>query len=116
MRIALCVMVPLISVLLARARDPECAGADSWPATMAFVHLKNAGLARNDTVDFGRTKVVRIASEKIGKDLYRQVHRVIFAETSGNLIEIITINDASHQECSEIGVDVFVVARHLGPK
>ena len=70
---------------------------------MAFVHLKNAGLVHNETTDFTKTKVVRIASEKIGKDLYRQVHLVTFMEKSGEKIKIITVNDASQEECSMSG-------------
>ncbi len=81
---------------------------------MAFGHLKNAGITTNDKVDFTRTKSVRLASERIGKDLYRQLHRVTFTEKSGNIIEVITMSDASHEECSMGKVDVFVVARHLG--
>jgi ethanolamine ammonia-lyase large subunit len=93
---------------------PDCAGVDNWAARMAFTHLKNAGLIENSTVDFKKTHVTRLASQQLGKDLYRQVHDVKFTEKSGNVIEIITMNDASHQECSVSGVDVFVVSKHLG--
>ena len=93
---------------------PDCAGVDSWAATMAFVHLKNAGMTDNAKIDSTKTTVVRLASEQIGNDLYRQVHNVKFIEKSGNVIEVITMNDASHQECSMSAVDVFVVARRLG--
>ncbi len=82
---------------------------------MAFVHLKNAGLTNNDRIDFPKTSVTRLASERIGKDLHRQVHRVRFFEKSGASLEVITVSDASSSECSMSGVDVFVVARHLGP-
>jgi hypothetical protein len=96
------------------AGSPECDDPNNWAPSMAFVHLKNAGLIYNDTTDFTKTKVVRLASEKIGKDLYRQVHLVIFTEKSGNKIEVITVNDASHEECSMSGVEVFVVSKQLG--
>jgi len=82
---------------------------------MAFVHLKNAGITDNYKLDFSKTKTVRLASEKIGKDLYRQIHRVTVTEKSGNIIEVITVSDASSEECSMSGVDVFVVLKHLGP-
>jgi len=93
------------------AAPPDCWG---WPSNMAFVHLKNAGLTDNDKLDFEKTTHVRIASEKIGPDLYRQVYRVTFFEKAGTTIEVITVNDASHVECSMSGVDVFVVAKRLG--
>lgn len=99
---------------LAFTEDPDCTGVDRWPTTMAFVHLKNAGLTDNDKLDFTKTKTIRLASEKIDKNLYRQVHHIIFTEKSGNTIEVITINDASKDECSMSGVDVFVVSQHLG--
>lgn len=96
------------------ANDPDCAGVDQWPTSMAFVHLKNAGMTDNYKLDFTKTKTIRLASEKIGKDLYRQIHQVIFTEKDGNTIEVITINDASSEECSMSGVGVFVIDKHLG--
>lgn len=81
---------------------------------MAFVHLKNAGITDNNKLDFTKTRTIRLASEKIGKDLYRQIHHITFIEASGNTIEVITSNKASHEECSMSGVDVYVISRHLG--
>lgn len=83
---------------------------------MAFVHLKNAGITNNEKLDFTKTKTDRISSEKIGDDLYRQVHHIMFTEKSGNTIEVITVNDASSVECSMSGVEVFVINQHLGNK
>jgi len=95
--------------------SPNCAGVNQWPTSMAFAYLKNANLTNNDRVDFTKTKTTRIASEQIGNGLFRQVHRVVFREKSGSEIETITVNDASNEECSASGVDVFVISRHLGP-
>ncbi len=113
----------LISIILlalfpsvAFTKDPDCTGVDRWPTNMAFVHLKNAGLTDNYKIDFTKTKTIKLASEKIGKNLYRQIHYVTFTEKSGNTIEVITINDASDEECSMSDVEVFVVAKHLGGK
>lgn len=58
--------------------------------------------------------MIRLASEKTGKDLYRQIHKVIFTDKLGNTIEVITINDASQVECSVGGVEVFVVSKEFG--
>ncbi len=104
----------ILSTSCAFAKDPDCAGIDRWPTSMAFVHLKNSGITDNYKVDFNKTKTIRLASEKISKDLYRQVHLVKFTEKSGNTIEVITINDASSEECSMSGVEVFVISKHLG--
>jgi hypothetical protein len=80
---------------------------------MAFARLKNEGITDNAKVDFTLTKTTRLASEQIGRDLFRQVHRVVFTEKSGRTIEAIIMNDASRDECSTSGVDVFVIAHHL---
>lgn len=101
------------SPLPALAKSPDCAGIGRWTTQMALVHLKNAGITDNNALDFTKTKTERLASEKIGKDLYRQIHHISFTEKSGNVIEVITSNDASHTECSMSGVDVFVISRHL---
>ena len=97
------------------AKEPDCASVEGWATTVAFVHLKNAGLTNNESLDFTKTKTTRLASQKIGKDLYRQIHYVVFTEKSGRTIEAITSNDASNAECSMSGVQVFVVSQRLGP-
>jgi hypothetical protein len=98
----------------ARANAPNCSGVERWATRSAFVLLKNAGLTDNDKVDFTKTRTVRLASEKIGKDLYRQIHHVVFTEKTGGTIEVITSNDASSEECSMSSVEVYVVSKKLG--
>lgn len=93
---------------------PDCSGVDRWPTSMAFVHLKNAGITSNEALDFAKTETTRLASEEIGENLYRQVHLIRFIEKSGRTIEVVTINDASSVECSMSGVEVFVIAKRLG--
>jgi hypothetical protein len=97
-----------------RTHGPDCSG--SWPTNMAFVHLKNAGLADNNSIDFSKTKTVRLASEKIGGDLWHQVYHVTFTKKSGDAIDAIAVHDASQEECSMTGVEVFVVSRVLNPE
>jgi hypothetical protein len=117
--IAIIVMVYAALPTASFAKDPQCNGIESWPTAMAFVQLKNAGIADNDDIDFSKTATVRIASQKMGKDpyyhedLYRQVHNVKFIKKSGEVIELITVSDATHSECSMGKVDVFVVSSHL---
>ncbi|MDO8305174.1 hypothetical protein [Herminiimonas sp.] len=96
------------------AKTPSCSGPDNWAAAMAHVHLKNANLLNNESVDFSKTKVALLASEKISKDLYRQIHLVTFVEKSGGKIEVITSNEASSEECSMSAVQVFVISGKLG--
>jgi len=97
----------------AKTGGPDCSGG--WPTNMTFTHLKNAGLVDNSSVDFSKTKTLRVASEKIGKDLWHQVYRVVFTKNSAEVIEAIAIHYASSEECSMTGVEVFVVSKHLNP-
>jgi hypothetical protein len=93
------------------SNGPDCSG--SWPTSMAFVLLKNAGIADNQKTDFSKTKTVRLASEKTGKDLWHQVYDVTLTEYSGHTIEAIAVHDASQEECSMTGVELFVVSQRL---
>jgi hypothetical protein len=120
MKIALATVRSFLALLIllpssAIAKNPDCAGTNRWATQIAFATLKNAGITNNERVDFAKTRTVRIASERIGKDLYRQVHRITFTEKSGHAIDVITVNDASSQECSMSGVDVYVIAKRFGP-
>jgi hypothetical protein len=77
-----------------KVHGPDCSGG--WPTDMTFVHLKNAGLVDNGSIiDRSKIRTVRIASEKIGKGLWRQVYHVTFMKTSGETIEAIAVHDAS---------------------
>ena len=96
------------------AKEPNCTSPDAWPSGMAFTHLKNAGLIGDQTIDTSRTLVRLIASEKIGKDLFRQVHLVQFAVKTGEQLSAITVNEVSSQECSMSNVDVYLVSKQLG--
>jgi hypothetical protein len=93
------------------SNGPDCSGG--WPTNMALVLMKNAGITNNEKIDFSKTKSVRVASERIGKDLYHQVYDVTFTEYSGHTIEAIAVHDASPEECSMTGVQLFVVSEKL---
>lgn len=113
MKLILSFAILLVIPSLVAAQVPDCA---SWPTSMAFVYLKNAGLTDNSRTDPSKATAIRLASEKIGKDLYLQVHLITFHEATGANIEVITSNKASSEECSMSAVDVFVVSKHLGGK
>lgn len=116
MNMNICVyLIPVAVALPAHAALPVVEKPDcgSWPENIALSHLENAGLT-NGRLDFAKTKVLRLASEPVGKNLWRQVHHVTFTEKSGKTIEVVTRNDASEQECSMSGVEVYVVSRRLG--
>jgi len=80
---------------------------------MAQTLLRNDGLLENADVDFSKTKTVRLASERLGKDLWHQVYLVTFFKHSGGSIQAVVIHDASAEECSMTGVQVFVVSKRI---
>lgn len=101
----------LVAPALGLVKAPDCA---SWPTNMALVHLKNAGVTDPTKVDESKTKAILLASEKVGKDLYRQIYEITFQERAGGTIQVVTNSEASSEECSMSGVDVYVVARKIG--
>ena len=104
----------LTSIAFANGRLEECAKPESWAASMAQTHLKNAGLLINEEIDFSKTQVNLLASEKKEKGLFHQVQKIIFTKKDGKKITVITENDASNDECSMTGVKVFVISKELG--
>ena len=110
-------LVNFSSLALSQAKKthgPDCGGG--WPTNMAFAQLKNGGLIDNERIDFSKTKTVRIASEDVGKDLWHQVYHVTFTKKAGDVVDTIVVHDASSEECSMSGVEVFVVSKHLNPE
>jgi hypothetical protein len=100
----------------APSQHPDCSGIERWATRMAYVQLKNAGIMNSGQINPSKTKTVRLASEKIGDDEYRQIHQVAFTRTDGSEINVITSNIASNEECSLSAVDVFIVSAPLSGK
>ena len=111
---ALAVIIAL-STTSAFAKDPDCSGPNHWPAAMVFGAMKNAKIVTNDQIDFSRTRATRIASEKIGPDLWRQVHLVRYFRWDGSVLEAIAVSDSSQEECSMGDVQTFVISEKLLP-
>lgn len=95
---------------LALASSPKCDTPSSWAPNMAYVYLVNSKVFTADEVEHDKILVRNIASEKIGNDVYRQVHHVSFKLKSGESVEVITSNEASSEECSLSSVEVFLVS------
>ncbi|MEJ2680597.1 MAG: hypothetical protein P8144_03690, partial [Gammaproteobacteria bacterium] len=89
-------------------KEPFCSGPENWPASMGYVKLKNAKII-TFPIEPKKTKVSMILSEKIEKDLYRQIHDVEYWDTKGNHYRVFTISNASSEECSMSDVKVFRV-------
>ena len=114
-------LIVFASILVAPQLSPakelvrDCAGPERWAAAMAQSSLKNAGLLKNEDIDFTKTRVVLLANEKIKKDLYKQIQKITFVKKVGGEITIITENNASNEECSLSAVTVYVVSKTLDP-
>jgi hypothetical protein len=111
-------MTPLLATLalaipaLAFAGSPPA--CKSWPTNIAIVYLKNAGITDPTKLDETKTRAVRIASEKVGKDLWRDVYDITFYEHGGRSFEVITSSEAGSVECSMSDPVVWVVSQKLG--
>ncbi len=93
------------------AQHPKCDLPTSWASNMAYVYLVNNSIFEKSDVLHDNTLVVRMASERVGADVYRQIHHVTFELKSGQKAEVITSNEASSEECSLGAVDVFLIDR-----
>ena len=93
---------------------PDCSGPDSWSAGIAFTYMKDAGIVTNDQLDFKKTTSKKLAYEKIGKDLYRQVHLVTFERKDHKLVQAVVMNDASSDECAMGNTQIFVISQTFG--
>jgi hypothetical protein len=100
-----------VAVPACASQPPQCDKPGQWPSNMAFVHLKNRGVTTNESIDFSKTKVLRIASEQVNDAIHRQVHLITFTEIDGGTVETITISDATINECSMSNVDVYLVEK-----
>ena len=103
-------LVTLLAVLpiLSFAKGPDCY---SWPMNISEGWLKNAGIVDIINLDESKTKITLLASEKKAKGLYTQIYHFIFYDSIGNTYEIITNSDASYEECSMSGVDVYLISK-----
>ena len=108
-------LVILLAVLpiLSFAKGPDC---DSWPMNMSEGWLQNAGIVDIINLDESKTKITLLASEKKAKGLYTQIYHFIFYDKIGNSYEIITNNDASYEECSMTGVDIYLISKRVSNK
>lgn len=105
----------ITSLANAKGRLEECAKPERYAASMALVHLKNAGLLENDKIDFSKTTVDLLASEKKAKGVFHQIQKIVFYEKTGKKIMVIAENDATKSECSLTGVKVYLIEKELGP-
>lgn len=118
MRILVCLACLLCLVgsrtAVSAERDhPDCTGQDRWPASSVGVHLRNLQLSEK-AGGYDKVVVELLTSERLppdarGRAIFRQVHKVTVHDGEKTFVAV-TVNDASRQECSESGVEVFLVS------
>lgn len=103
--------------LAAERTHPDCTGSDRWPAAIGGTRLRELGLS-DKAGGHDRVEGERIASQALPperapgageRELFRQVRKITIRDGEKTFVAI-TVNDASQQECSESGVDVFFIA------
>jgi len=92
------------------ADSPNC---DSWPKMVSEQLLQNRGIVKMSDLDRTKTESTLLASEKKQKGLYTQIYYLVFHDKQGKTYQVITKNDASHQECSETGVEAYLIQDKL---
>jgi len=107
----LIIVTVVLSCACALPTHPDCTALERWPTVMATGYLRNHGLATSESLRLAETNVIRLASEQIGRDLYRQVHEITFTPLSGPAVQVIAVSDASSLECSMSDVVVYVVQK-----
>lgn len=109
------IAIPLIFLISSSvfAAVPDCTGSERYPAKIAFTFLKNSGEVTNAEINFSKTAVTRLASERLSTDLFRQVHYITFFKKSGDSVSVITVNDVSSEECSMSQAKIYEVKARL---
>jgi hypothetical protein len=95
------------------AAHPDCTALDAWQTMSAYSALKAEGELDPAEVNWSRSKTVRLASEPVSAGRYRQIHLTRFVSKSGRTVTVITNSLASHDECSESFLEVFVASKRL---
>lgn len=92
---------------------PNCSGPDGWAASAVGTRLKDLHLSDRaggyDSVDVELLASEALFSGPSDRGIFRQVHKVRIRDGE-NSFTAITVNDASFQECSESGVDVYFIS------
>jgi hypothetical protein len=95
-------------------RGPNLRG--SWPTTMTLHVLRDEGLVDAAQIDESGTQTERLASEKVGNDLWNQIYFVRFKLRTGKTVEAIARVSASSDADMRSGPVVYVVSKVLQPE
>jgi hypothetical protein len=93
---------------------PDLSGG--WPTAMTLDVLRQEGLIDAGQIDSTGTQTTRLASQKVGNDLWTQVYSVRFKLRTGKKVEAIAVVSASPVADMRSGPVVYVVSRVLNPE
>jgi hypothetical protein len=115
----MCILLMLCAPIATQSNSGDGRGPDlsgNWPTTMTLGVLKDAGLVDVGQVDSSGTQTVRLASEKVGKNLWNQFYFVKFKLRTGGTVEAIAgINESKNVDMRS-GPVVYVVSKVLQPE
>jgi len=94
-------------------KHPDCVRKNSWAVNMALGYMKNNRIITPQEINHEKTTILRLSSEKKENGIFRQVHYIVFTTKSDLIIKVITVNDASFEECSMSDVAVFLIEKEL---
>ena len=106
-------LIILLSIGLAHASHPDCANSKGWARSLGYYYFKKAKLLRPGDFDHKRLHVIRLASEQVDDDLFRQVHYFSYEKLNGENISLVLTNAASSSECPLGSVNAYVVSQVL---
>lgn len=90
---------------------PDCS---QWYKTMVWVNLKNEGLVDPPKVTDTSGQATLLASETVGPNQLRKyVYLVTFPSKAGGSVQAIATGRSSKTECSETGVNVYIVSKFI---
>ena len=103
----------VLMLSIVQADDSYCSSIHAFATSTAYVVLKNQNLVGPENIEYDKTKTVLLSSQKIGDDLYKEIHHITFFRKDGKTVEVITLNDTSSEECSMSGVDVYLIDKKI---
>jgi hypothetical protein len=108
-------VVLVTNIGFAKVDVRDCAQPERYAPSMVQAGLKNEGLLESEDIDFTKTRVTLLAQEKLKKDLYKQIQKVVFVKKNGSELEAIAENEVSSEECSVGKLKIYLIQKELGP-
>ena len=103
------IIFTILTISLFAGHTYDCSYLHNYAENISYLKLKDQKLINPDSVIENKTKSILIASEKINKNLYKDVHLITFFLKNNTTIKVIAINNSSPEECSMSDVDIYLI-------